>query len=662
MEIVICLPTEASAQGRELGIFQTLYVSCFMFYDVPMWLLNVTPISRGIPKERLYYFSPSRIAEGDLIEVPLRSKTIVAKVESVRAVIDTKAELKSLPFAIRKVETVKIPRFFSAAFMEAANDAALYFCSTLGAALYSLLPPKRLLDSLPDIFNEKKSVSPPNLEQDIFVLQCQDKDRVAAYRLIIREEFAKGKSVILIAPTISETIAIYKNIGKGIENYAYLLHQRLSKFAVAETWKKAADEKHPIVLVTTPLFLGLPRNDLGTIIIERESSRMYKKESRPFADYRIFAQLLAKRLGVRMIRGDSTIESATFNELETGRWYKHDKTSFRFLSSANTKTIIFNSEASRKSQSPISKEIFELIEENRETGGHFFILSPRRGLASRTICRDCGKSLSCPNCGGTLVLHGGRRSAEDIPKYLCHKCGTEIASTVRCERCKSWNLAPFGVGSEKIEREITKKYPDLKIFRLDRDTAARDSLADKIAGQFLSSAGGILVGTELALSRVNQKIETVAILYPELLTTMPEYSADEEALRLMLRAKSLAEKKFVIQTADSELPLLSQIEDSNLSDFYRNELAIRKSLNYPPFRIMILISWKPNNKFKSQIEAMLAPYKPIYFSGWATGVKKEERALIKLKPDDWPNEKLREKLLSLPASCAVEVSPNRIFS
>lgn len=632
-------------------------------YTNIMWLLTVTPISRGIPKERLYYFSATKINEGDLIEVPIRSKMIIGRVESVRAAIDAKAELKSLPFAIRKVETVKIPHFFSTAFMDSANEMSLYFAGTPGATLYSLLPPKRLLDALPPIFNEKTIALPnSNISQNVFVLQCQDEDRIGVYRLAIREEFAKKKSVVLMAPTISEAIAVYKNITKGIENYAFLIHQRLSKFAIAEIWKKAANEKHPIVLIVTPVFLGLPRNDLGTIIIERESSRMYKKESRPFIDYRMFASSLAKYQNAKIIRGDSIIESATYNELETGKWYEHDKTSFRFLSSANTEIVIFNSEISRKTQSSISKKILELIEENRQAEGHLFILSPRRGLASRTICRDCGKSLLCPNCSGTLVLHGARQNIDDIPKYICHRCGTEITSTIRCDRCNSWNLSPFGVGSEKIEKEIKKAYPDMKIFRIDRDTSANDTGIDRVVNQFLSSAGSVLVGTELVVSRINQKVETVVILYPELLTTMPEYSADEEALRLILRSKSLAEKKLIIQIADPNLPLLKQIENPNLSDFYRNELAIRKVLKYPPFKIMILLSWKPNEKLKAEIETILTPYKPIYFSGWHSGTKREDRALIKLEPNDWPNLKLREKLLSLPSSCAIEVSPNRIFS
>ena len=628
-----------------------------------MWLLVVTPISRGFSKDQLYYFSAERLTEGDLVEVPLRSRQIVAKVDQVKAVIDAKSEIKSLPFSIRKVATLRMPKFFSPAFMSAAEDASMYFASTLGATLYSLLPPKRLLSAMEGEYDDEKVTAKKIEQRGTFVIQSPDSDRFDSYRRMIREEFAKKKSVYLVAPTISEAIRIYKDIGKGIEDYAFLLHQRLSKNNISEIWKKAKAMEHPILLVATPLFLGLPRTDLGTIAIERESSKAYKKEGRPFVDYRVFVRFLAKHLGAQVIHGDSVVKSETYRELEAGRWYEYGKASFRSLSSAKSSVVFWNSEKIKQNKSELSKEIIDLIAENRESGGHLFILSPRRGLSPRTICRNCGKSVTCPSCGGALILHGEhRKSAEEVSKYLCHRCGTEVSSMIRCERCNSWDMIPLGVGSEKIEQEIKKLYPDIKIFRVDRDTVIREADADKIVGKFLGSAGSVLVGTELSLSRIDNQIETSVVLYPELLTTIPEYSSDEEALRLIIRVKNLTTGKFVIQTADPELSLLRFSGDSNILEFYRQELEMRKKLNYPPFSTIIIVSWRPAVKIKTQIETTLVQYKPVFFSNWMTGAKKEDKVMLRLNPKDWPSGELREKLLALPSSCAVEVAPHHIFS
>ena len=129
-----------------------------MFYDVLMWLVVVTPISRGFSKDQLYYFSSERVTEGDLIEIPLRSRVVVAKVDAVKSVVDAKAELKTLPFSIRKVATLRLPKFFSPAFMAAANDTSMYFASTLGSTLYALLPPKSLFSAIPGTYYYKKII------------------------------------------------------------------------------------------------------------------------------------------------------------------------------------------------------------------------------------------------------------------------------------------------------------------------------------------------------------------------------------------------------------------------------------------------------------------------------------------------------------------------
>lgn len=627
-----------------------------------MWLLTVTPISRGIAKENLYYFSSKPVKEGDLIEAPLRSRIIVGKVESVKSVADAKAELKTLPFALKKISTLKTPQFFSPAFMKASRDTANYFGSTLGAVLYSLLPPKRILNELSGNFAEENLTTETLNQKAVYVTQCSDEERLSEYRRIIREEFAKKKSVFLIAPTITESIKLYKEVKKGLEDYTYLMHQRLPKRNIGEVWQTSTKNNHPILLIATPHFLGLPRKDIGTIILERESSSFYKKDSRPFVDFRIFAKFLAKYCQAVIILGDSMIRSETYYELETGMALDYSKISFRNTSSVNTHIVIHKSEKNVNKYSSIGNDIKEMLRKNKEGEGRFLIISPRRGLSPRTFCRDCGKSVSCPSCGGTLVLHGKeRKNIDNSPVYICHRCGTEITSLIRCNHCNSWNLAPFGSGSEKIEKEISSSLPEVKVFRLDKDNMRTEMNAERIVQKFLSSPGSVLVGTELALSRMTENVENVAVLFPELFSTSPEYNTEENALRLILRGKNLALKNFVIATTDPELPIIKQAENPNILDFYRKELEIRKMLNYPPFSIMILLSWKISTDLKKQIDNLLTEYNPIFFLNQTAYNKKEEKALIRLQKDSWPNNKLREKLLSLPINVKIEVMPDQIF-
>jgi primosomal protein N' (replication factor Y) len=232
---------------------------------------------------------------------------------------------------------------------------------------------------------------------------------------------------------------------------------------------------------------------------------------------------------------------------------------------------------------------------------------------------------------------------------------------MRCTNCQSWNLIPFGSGNEKIEKEIIESLPEVKVFRLDKDNMKSETNAEKIVHRFLSSPGSVMVGTELALSRITENVENVAVIFPELFSTSPEYNTEENALRLILRSKNLALKNFVIETTDPELPIIKQAENPNILDFYRKELEIRKLLNYPPFSIMILISWKISEDLKKQISELFKDYSPIFFQDKSIDNKKEEKALIRLKTDSWPENTLREKLLSLPINVKIEIMPDKIF-
>ncbi|OHA16233.1 MAG: hypothetical protein A3H57_00130 [Candidatus Taylorbacteria bacterium RIFCSPLOWO2_02_FULL_43_11] len=637
------------------------YVFGFTFYHVLMWLISVTPISRGIIKERLYYFSSQKFGEGDVIEIPVRNRQVVAKVEEVRLVADAKSELKNLPFTIRKVQTLKTSNFLSQSFMSASKECAAYFAATLGAVLHTLLPPKRLISSLDFSSDDRVPfLNEPRSAQ--FVLQLPDHERISSYRRLTREEFAKKKSLIILVPTIAEAKKLHNDVNKGIENYAYLLHQRLPKSAVSKTWKDALHCEHPILLIATPQFMAIPRNDVGVIAIERESSRNYKRDSRPFLDYRTFAMFYARKIGASLIYADSMIRTETYHKLESGEIYEQGKTSFRPLYSAQTEIMTVDKK-SGKNTPGLSPETLRFIKSTREANYRLFILCPRRGIAPRTICRNCGTSLLCPNCSGSLVLHGtNKKSINEGTVYLCHRCGFESHSMLRCEKCNSWDLIAFRIGTEEIEIELKTAIGEAPIIRFDKDSLKTDAESSKAVLKFLNTAGSILIGTEMVFSYLAEQVEASLVLFPELLTAVPDFESDESALRFILRAKSQSINKFAVQTAEPDLPIIKLIHNSNLAEFYRKEIDLRKNLGYPPFSILVLITFKKNEILKKRIQEIFANYKPMFFEGFGSSAKSDDRVLFRLARDNWPDSKFRELCLSLPQNCQVEVMPAKLFS
>ena len=272
-------------------------------------ILSCIPISRGMGREELSYFTLKDVSRGCLVSVPLRRRQVPAIVVGVENALFSKTELKSLPFGLRKIGNVKARAFLLPAFIESAREAARYFATTTGAVLSSFTPtalssecgtniPKETLGTEKDISTQARENATKHIP---LLIQSADEERIAAYRGIIREEFARGGSVFVCLPEITEIERLSEALSRGIPEYTFVFHSGISGKKLAALWTKALSEKHPILIVGTGQFFSLPRADIHTIIVEKESSRAYKTITRPYADIRIFAEIFARKLRARLI-------------------------------------------------------------------------------------------------------------------------------------------------------------------------------------------------------------------------------------------------------------------------------------------------------------------------------------------------------------------------
>ncbi len=615
-----------------------------------MKLISVLPISRGIPKKSLYYFTSEDVKEGDLLEVPLRNRIILAKIDSIEDVSEAKGYLKSLPFKMSKISRISQKNFFSKAFMEAVKETANYFCGTPGATLHSLLPPKNFSSFLNFSNYESQSRLP-----EVRAIQSSFEDRISRIRTIIREEFARNKSVIIILPTVDSVKKWSTAVSKGIGDYVFFIHQRMPKAKAVEMFSKFSETEHPVLMISTPQFVGMQRKDISTIILEEEGSRFYKKEGRPYVDFRFFIESYAKFAGFRLILGDVMLRVETVERIREGSIYEDIPASFRLKPKAEIFVSELVEKQSQKKDDRILNQEFLNFIGSVENNSRAFVLVPRRGISPYIFCGDCGLAIKCQNCQSFMFLHSnlGERF------FMCHKCLNEIvAKGSKCQHCDSWNLKTFGLGSESVEENLKERFPEKKIFRLDKDSTKGEAKIEKTIKSFLDSPGSVLVGTEMSLNALFEEVESVAVLSAESFSNIPGFSSEEIALRTMVFSLSKASKRFFIQTKDDVSRVISRIKDGNLFDFYNEELRDRKSLSYPPYGFLILLKWKGDEKSKDAdlIRETLKDYNPFLFS-----VFKEGRALIKLSKDAWPDKTLAEILMSLPSRISVEVNPDNLF-
>src|ERR1035437_3867008 len=389
---------------------------CYNSNINPMNILEIIPISRSTKIETLSYFTSENPPVGAIVDVPLRSKVIHGIVAAVRPAKEMKADLKTAPFSLKKIEKVKARNFLSGALIAAAREEADYAGATLGATLKAMVHESIFAeaDKL-EIVPSSKSLVPSREKNDlvlstkdsglIYVLQGDDDDRYGAYRSMIRQEFAQKKSLLFLAPTVEEAGYLKSIPEKGIEKYIFIIHQGMTAKKICETWNKAVEEKHPIVMIATGAFMIFARTDLDSIIIERENMRGWKHTRRPYLDLRHAIETYTKKSGLKLYIGDLALRIETSRRQDQGNIEAGVLFKVRSVSSAHDSVIDMKQYKGGTSFRILSESVENLIKKTREENAEMVIIAARKGLAPSTICGDCHTIVTCNTCGAPVVLH-----------------------------------------------------------------------------------------------------------------------------------------------------------------------------------------------------------------------------------------------------------------
>jgi primosomal protein N' (replication factor Y) len=631
-----------------------------------MKVIHVIPISRGVLLDKLSYFTSIDVPLGKTVLVPLRKKMIHAVVIGKEDASEIKSELKSSTFALRKMENVETHQFLTTEFIKSAEETAEYFASSTGNVLNTLIP-KTLLNNLNTFTSdavEQKNISEKTSPEQM-VLQADDEERFVNYKSLIREEFAKNLSVFMCVPTIEDIKKTESALEKGIEQYTYVFHSGLNKKEFINLWNKLLKEEHPVLIIGTGQYMCVPKQNIGTIILEREGSRAYKVPNRPFIDIRTFAQIYAKKIKARLLLGDTLLRTETIWQLKKDKYVEFSPLKFRSVTSA-TQLIVDtrkNPEEKEITFSTISKEAEKLIEWNRERNENLFIFGVRKGLAPLTVCGDCGTVTACSVCSSAVMLHAGPE--ENF--FQCNTCGKKRSAKEKCKNCDSWKLVTLGVGIELIEKEVRAKFPDLKIFKIDAQSVTTHKKALDIANKFYNTPGSVLIGTQMAMLYLNKKIENAIVASIDPLFSLPDFRINEIVLSILLKIRTITKENFILQTRDPEKKLFDQAIKGNLVDFYRDEIEEREVFKYPPFSTFIKITLQGEkdaveNEMK-KIPELFAPYETDIFPAFIKKIRGKHimHALIKIPEDKWIDKAVLKNLRSLPPQFMTKIDPESIL-
>lgn len=625
-------------------------------------VVRVIPVTKGAFTETLTYFTTKPVVPGSIVAIPLRSKTIPGIAVEVRSLEEGKADLKTLGFKMKKIDRIITDRFFTAPFIRAVEKASEFHASPVGLVLASLLPTALLADLAR---HGGEVSSKENLLKDQTVIQANHEERLGYYKSLIREEFAKKHSVFIVFPTTAHLDYAIENLEKGIEKYTVVLTTALGKRQLVTNWKRAASDKHPLLILATPGFLMLPRQDIGVYILDEEQSTHYRMPTRPYVDVRRFILDLAKEAGTRVVLGATSLTVETLHKRESGVFNSPLPVKSRYVQEQKQYLIDRRAPGSGefgKHLTVIASQTKMLIEDALERRKNVLLFGHRRGIASMTICNDCGSYLSCARCQSPLVLH---ESAEGN-FFLCHRCWKERPADATCDYCKSWRLVPLGIGIERIREEALKLFPKARIFSFDRDSVASHKEAIERAAEFFKTSGSIMVGTEMVLPYLKSGIDTAIAVSIDSYFAIPDFRINEKVFHTLLSLRDVAKNAFVIQTRKPERALFDRVVRGNLADFYRDELRDRERYDYPPYKLLIKITREGKEaevvKDMEFLERELASWRPALYPSFsaAPGMQKIH-LLLRIEPALWPHKELSSILRSLPPQFTVSIDPEDIL-
>lgn len=426
------------------------------------------------------------------------------------------------------------------------------------------------------------------------------------YLKLAQETLAMGKNVLYLVPEIALSRQLEDRISETFpELLVFHSGETMSrKREVATVLRHAGEpaEGKGYVVLGTRSAIFLPHKDLGLVIVDEEHDTSYKQDSpAPRYNGRETAIMMAKIFGANVILGSATPSLESLYNCSVGR-YGLVTLNKRFYDAADSDIEIIDTIAERRKNGMIGNFSRKLIEHIGKCLGEqrqVLILRERRAYSPIVQCQECGEIPKCRCCNVSLSLH---RRADGSERLVCHYCGRVYEYTGKCHKCGG-ELKPLGSGTQKIEEEASKLFPNARIARLDSDTAQSRKYETDTIRKFSYGEIDILIGTRMVAKGFDfSGLSLVAVLQADSILGQEDYRADERGLQLLEQFRGRCGRRgekglFVIQTSQPEHPVYQSIdgkldENGTMARF----LGERKLFGYPPYSRVIGVVIKDYNQ------------------------------------------------------------------
>ena len=407
--------------------------------------------------------------------------------------------------------------------------------------------------------------------------------KTEVYMELIDYYLKLGKKSIVLVPEISLTPQMVSRFQARFGDRVAALHSALSDGEKYDEWRRIVRGEASIVIGARSAIFA-PFDDIGIIIIDEEHSDSYKQsDPSPRYSAKDIALRRAKYHNCSVIMGSATPSLEAMARAQKGVFklltLKH-RVNGKELPNIN---IVDMNEESKKVIGHFSKILLTEISKRLEKKEQVILLLNRRGYSSFVTCKNCGYTFKCPNCDITLTYHKSSRTLR------CHYCGygTKVYDT--CPNCHEKSINDLGVGTERIEEELGKLFPESRILRMDFDTTSRKGMHEKMITAFKNQEYDILLGTQIVSKGLDfDNVTLVGVINADTSLNIPDFRSSETTFSLLAQVagragRSTKEGEVIIQTFNPDHYAIQYTKKHDYLGFYNKEMFIRRELKYPPF-------------------------------------------------------------------------------
>ncbi len=430
-----------------------------------------------------------------------------------------------------------------------------------------------------------------NQNRNILLHGVTGSGKTEVYMSAIEKCLDMKKTAIMLVPEISLTPQMVMRFRKRFGEDIAVFHSGLSLGQRYDEWKKMRDGKVSVVIGARSAIFA-PLKNIGIIIIDEEHEGTYKSDMMPRYNTKEVANYRAVQNNGVLLLASATPEISDYYRAKSGEFELIElKTRVNKKSLPKVSVVDMREELSKGNKTVFSGKLIEELGKNLERREQSILFLNRRGYSTFVSCRNCGFVAKCPNCDISLTYH----KYSNVLK--CHYCGFSRENYNICPQCDSKYIRYFGGGTQKVEEEIKKIFPDITTIRMDVDTTSKMNSHEEILDRFEKEKIDVLVGTQMVTKGLDfENVTLVGVISADVMLNVQDFRAGERTFDLIEQVTGRAgraekEGRAIIQTYSPEHYAVKLSKEHNYREFYRNEISVRKAMWYPPFCDMVSITF-----------------------------------------------------------------------